>query len=66
MKCEKHPEVTLTEVCGELGCGACYGEQLNAEPYRPAKPLPKLEWRMDASTHGKLVWIVNGKEVGPE
>lgn len=39
--CEKHPE-SGGMVCGEFRCGACYGEALEAEPYRPAKPTGEL------------------------
>ena len=39
--CPKHPE-SGGLVCGEFVCGACYGEALLSEPYRPARPLPPL------------------------
>ena len=40
MNCEHGvPEVPT---CDEDVCPTCYGEALEREPYRPAKPLPPL------------------------
>jgi hypothetical protein len=45
----------MNEVCGEPVCGACYGEELLTEPYRPAKRTPPVEpWMFKGSIEKTL------------
>jgi hypothetical protein len=61
--CRKHPDVAMQNVCDVMSCGACFGEALETEPYRPAKAQTRVRAMRDEVGH--LEWVIGEGEPRP-
>lgn len=61
MKCEKHPEVQMQEVCGDFVCGACFADSMVGQRVVEGPKHPG-HGRIDgfSSNHGR-VWVYDGE-----
>lgn len=65
MNCEKHPEVEMTgQRGGDPQCVECFVESMQGKNPEGEKHPGRgvIGW---TKFHGKVVWVVNGKALGP-